>query len=79
MISIVVDRVGVHVSNAEDIDEHAQERCNEQQHHCNVIDVYANSEDLLIDGHTISTHPTKREPIANVDDRCICQLRRPSH
>ena len=66
MIAVIVHRVCVHVSNAEDVDEHTEEGCYEEEHHCDVIDVYPDSKDLLFDFHRTFANPTKTKPITNV-------------
>ena len=70
MVAIVVDWIGIHVSNAEDVDEHTEEGCDKEKHHRDVVDVNSNTEDLLIDGHPVRTHPSEREPITNVMRSC---------
>ena len=70
MVTIIVDWIGVHVANAEDVDEHTEEGCDKEKHHRDVIDVNTNAEDLLVDGHSICTHPSEREPITNVMRPC---------
>ena len=65
MITVVVDWISIHVSNTEDVDEHAEEGCYEEEHHCNVIDVYSDSEDLILDGHAIFSDPSETEPPTN--------------
>ena len=44
MISVVVDGVGVHVSDGEGVDEEAEERGDEEEHHRDVVNVNAESE-----------------------------------
>ena len=66
MISVIVYWICIHVSDAEDVDEHTEEGCYEEKHHCYVIDVYSDSEDLLLDGHSISANPSEAKPITNV-------------
>lgn len=66
MISVIVYRICIHVSNAEDVDEHTEERCYEEEHDCNVIDVNSNAEDFLFDGHSICSNPAEVEPISDV-------------
>ena len=41
MVAVIVHRIGVHVTDAEDVDEHAKKRGNKQKHHGDVIDVYS--------------------------------------
>ena len=66
MVSVVVDRIGVHVTNAEDVDEHTEEGSNEEKHYCDVVDVNSDTEGLPFDGQAIGTHPSKGEPVTNV-------------
>ena len=66
MVSIVVDWICVHVSDAEDVDQHTKEGSDEEEHHSDVVDVNTYTEDLLVDGHSIFTDPSKRKPISNV-------------
>ena len=41
MVSVVIDWIGVHVTDAEDVDQQAKESSHEQEHHGDVIDVDA--------------------------------------
>ena len=66
MVSVIVDRISVHVSNAEDVDEHTEEGCDEEKHHGDVIDVNTDTEGLAFDGEAIGTHPSKGKPVSNV-------------
>ena len=49
VVAVVVDGVGVHVADGEGVDEQAQERGDEQQHHGDVVDVDAKPEGNLGD------------------------------
>ena len=44
VVAVVVDRVGVHVADGKGVDEQAQERGDEEQHHGDVVDVHAKAE-----------------------------------
>ena len=66
MVSVIVDRIGVHVTNAEDVDEHTEEGSDKEEHHGDVIDVNADTEGLSFDFEAISTHPSKGEPVSDV-------------
>ena len=57
VVSVVVDRVGVHVTDAEDVDQQAEEGCHEQEHHGDVINVDAEAE--LIGGLTPADVPSQ--------------------
>ena len=70
MVSVVVDRIGVHVTNAEDVDEHTEEGGDKEEHHSDVIDVNTDTEGLSFDFEAISTHPSKGEPVTDVVSSC---------
>ena len=70
MVSVIVYRICIHVSNTEDVDEHTEEGCNKQKHNSDVVDVNSNAEDFLLNGHTICANPSKAEPVTNVVRPC---------
>ena len=57
MIPVIIHWICIHVSNTEDVDEHTEEGCYKEEHHCYVIDVNSDTEDLLLDGHAIRANP----------------------
>ena len=65
MVSVVVNWIGVHVSNAEDVNEHAEEGSDEEKHHCDVVDVDSNPKDHIINFHCIGINPAKGQPCPN--------------
>ena len=65
MVSVVVDRIRVHVSNAEDVDQHTEEGSDEEKHHSDVVNVDSNAKGLRIDLFVI-TNPSKGQPVSNV-------------
>ena len=66
MVSVVVDRVCVHVANAEDVDQHTEKGSDEEKHHCDVVDVNTDTKGLAFNGQPIGTHPPKGKPVTDI-------------
>ena len=63
MVSVVVDWIGVHVTDAEGVDQQAEESCDKQEHHSDVIDVDAKAK--LVGAHAgrSAVPDTRGEPV----------------